>query len=282
MFLNGFYINLDRSVERRDFLNDQLHALGLQSRIQRFAAVNGATGPFDTPRQNGVWACRQSHETLIAQADEDTATIVLEDDVELSSHFPRLLTDDTMRWLVETDPTVDMVWLDCATYWDKAPLLLDAMERVMGHTETGLIRNQLSTVYMAEAQDCYSYASAAYIVTPAGKRTLARLFDWARTQPGTPIDTLYNYWIHRGELKARIFVPFLVTPRLAAGSTIEHDASEVVDLDDMHWGAVFRRVLFADSSREEFAGLDPFASMPPRSVQYELGFKIFERFRTRS
>ncbi|SAL09638.1 Glycosyltransferase family 25 (LPS biosynthesis protein) [Caballeronia arvi] len=281
MFLNGFYINLDRSAERRQFLNDQLHTLGLESRIQRFAAVDGATGPFDTRLANAIWACRRSHECVIAQPDADTATIVLEDDCELSTHFPKILTEDTVRWFVESEPTVDIVWLDCAAYWSKAPLLLDWMERVMSPPESGLVRPHLQTLGIVDARGCYSYAAAAYIVTPAGKRTLARLFDSARVSPAIPIDTLYNHWIYTGELNAKIFVPFLATPRVAVRSTIDHDVSEVDDMDEIGWGSVLRRALYADSSNEEFSGLDPMASLPPKSIQYELGMRMYDRFRWR-
>jgi len=50
-----------------------------------FASVNGTSeGPFGTVGQNEVRAYRGSHQRIISESNKDSATIILEADVELS------------------------------------------------------------------------------------------------------------------------------------------------------------------------------------------------------
>ena len=98
--LDAVFINLDRAVERRRFMEDQAEALGLS--LTRFTAVEAAsfsdaemverTRAWERPLTRSEFACFRSHELLwrrVAQAT--TPLLVLEDDVALSRRFMELL-----------------------------------------------------------------------------------------------------------------------------------------------------------------------------------------------
>ena len=98
--LDAVFINLDRASERRDFMEGQAAALGLD--LQRLSAVE-ATGlsPAQVAERGMAWerpltqselACFLSHETLWKRvAAGSKPLIILEDDVALSRRFMELL-----------------------------------------------------------------------------------------------------------------------------------------------------------------------------------------------
>jgi len=83
----GFYINLDRSTERRLVLEQRLKELGLQDRYQRFPAVLGSLWHKPEHRlRAGEVGCFMSHlEVLKACTQDGMHCHVLEDDVLLSA-----------------------------------------------------------------------------------------------------------------------------------------------------------------------------------------------------
>lgn len=55
MRLDGYYINLDGSIERRKFFEEQLDKLDLAEWIRRFPAIDGkVAGPYKTKLENNV------------------------------------------------------------------------------------------------------------------------------------------------------------------------------------------------------------------------------------
>ncbi|ABB06586.1 hypothetical protein [Burkholderia lata] len=289
MSLDGYYINLDRSVARRIRIEKQIHALGLESMIRRFAAVDGGTaGPFDAALKNRTWACRQSHEKIIDGGDAKSTTIILEDDIEISQAFSDIVTDEVMRKFTDDEPTVDIVFLECGFQWRFLPLLLAKADSRMtwrlspsGNDDSG--GYNLSTVDLLDAKGIYSWSSAAYIVTPVGKQTLRRLFSAQRDQPGVSIDVLYKRWIDAGELKGKICIPFLATPHSETSSTIDHAPSELLDPVPTEWVSLFRRFLFAGDHgfdlTELEAKMERYSAPLETSPEYRLGMLAYERFR---
>jgi len=289
MSLDGHYINLDRSVARRTHIEKQIRALGIESMIRRFAAVDGETvGPFDTALNNRTWACRQSHEKIIDGGDAESSTIILEDDVEISQAFPDIVTDEAMQKFMEDEPTTDIVFLECGFTWRSLPLLLAKADSRMtwrsspsGKDDSG--RYNLSSVDILDARGIYAWSAAAYIVTPAGKRTLRGLFSTLRDQPDVPIDVLYKHWMDTGELEGKILIPFLATPHSEISSTIDHAPSELVDPVPVEWISLFRRLLFAGDHRLDLteleAKMERYSAPLETSPEYRLGMRAYERFR---
>ncbi|KXU85515.1 hypothetical protein CI15_20350 [Paraburkholderia monticola] len=286
MRIDGYYINLDRSIDRRQLFDLQLDQLGLTSWIQRFTAVDGkAVGPSEEQLKNNVWACRKSHELIIRHADPDSATIIFEDDVEIFRDFSSTITKENLQGLVEQAPTTDIVFLDCAMYWLKAPLLLASAERHLKRRIDSLDGDDddrhFSGVDIIDAKGTYAYCSAAYVVTPHGKSTLLRLIDSVREEEFVAIDTLYRRWIETGDLTCSLFVPFLATPRFNIQSTIttNEDVSQTVDLDEHLRINVLRRLLFAGKVALDLQALESSKIERPSSLAYRLGMQVYETFR---
>ncbi|MBP0439647.1 glycosyltransferase family 25 protein [Tianweitania sediminis] len=96
-----FFINLDRSPERRAFMMDQLEALGVS--FERIAAVDGKTADLTrhagSPLTQTEIACFLSHRDCwkrIVDLDLDYG-LILEDDVRLSPRFAAVASDTA--WL---------------------------------------------------------------------------------------------------------------------------------------------------------------------------------------
>jgi GR25 family glycosyltransferase involved in LPS biosynthesis len=286
MRLDGYYINLDRSVERRQLFEEQLDSLDLAEWIRRFPAVDGqVAGPYEAKLDNNVWACRRSHELIIQQADPETVTAIFEDDAEISRYFSSTITESNMQSFIERTPTADIVFLDCAMYWLKAPLLLAAAERHLNINDVELNGDggsrQFSGVDILDTKGIYAYCAAAYLVTPRGKRTLLRLIYDVREQPDVPIDRLYLRWIETGELSCSLLVPFLATPRFEMPSTItsNENLSQTVDPEEYLWVNVLRRLLFAGNTTLDLPALEALTTVNATSSEYRLGMRVYETFR---
>jgi GR25 family glycosyltransferase involved in LPS biosynthesis len=96
----GFYINLDRSVERRAEIKAQLLQYGLQALYNRFPAADGNVIGFPNPHlTTGEIGCFTSHYLLLNQnIDCGLHLHVLEDDAVLSS-----LTGPMIRHVVSSE-----------------------------------------------------------------------------------------------------------------------------------------------------------------------------------
>lgn len=116
MGINGFYINLDRAVKRREYIEEQASRYGLN--LVRISGVDGgklpaeqllAYQPASSPKRRltaGEIGCFLSHRTAWQRiADGDTTFgAVFEDDVLLSPDAGIFLRDD--HWV---PPSADLV-----------------------------------------------------------------------------------------------------------------------------------------------------------------------------
>ena len=281
--IDGYFINLERSGDRLESMTRQLDELGCSHFIQRFPAVDGALeGPYDNTGQNGVWACRRSHENVILQSDAESATVILEDDVEISYYFPRVVNEGVVAEIIRNSPKLDMFFLDCSPFFDQFPLLIRAAERNMqnraNEDASGADRHQVNGIAFPDARSVYAFCAAAYVVTPKGKATLRRLFE-AYPHAHMPIDIMYRDWIASGELKANITVPFLATPKYMIPSTIEYsevDQSQLLDERKGRLTGAVRRMLFAGDPNIDANAIEPLLCDSIGSPEYRLTMRIYE------
>ena len=184
------FINLDRAVERRRFMEAQGERLGLG--FERAAAVEASGIPDDTAARLGrSWerpltrqelGCFLSHHALWGEiAAGSEPVLVLEDDVMLSPRLPSLL-----------DQVAGLAGVDL--------LNLENFERRRFLTgERRKLRDGLSLLGVARDKS----GSAAYLLWPAGARKLLR-----RAERGAaPVDAFLH------GLKA--LASFQVEPALA-------------------------------------------------------------------
>ncbi|WP_244818077.1 hypothetical protein [Caballeronia sp. Lep1P3] len=285
MRIQGFYINLLASSDRRAQMQTQLAELGLGERVRRFPAVDGrAQGPFDDVGRNTVWACRRSHENVVLQSDAESATIVFEDDVEISRDFATVIHEHSMDAFVRSSPNCDVLFLDCCPFYNKAPFLLSLCEQQMPKRAVpaveGAERHALTTVSLVDARSTYAYCAAAYIVTPRGKKTLGRLF--AETHDDRAIDRLYHDWIADGALNAQIAVPFLASPPYTTRSTIAYEHLERPTLEEREGklAAAIRRLLFAGDAKLCTGDIDALLRPADVSDEHRLGMQLYETCRS--
>jgi hypothetical protein len=286
MQLDGYYINLSSSRDRFKCMEAQLSALGYQDCITRFPAIDGVTqGPFDNAGTNGVWACRRSHEEAIFQSPPLSATLILEDDVEISRQFPTVFNESLIGAFVNGNPDADVLFFDCCPFNHQAPFLLSLAEQQMrgrcAPEGEEADRHRISGVNLLDAKGIYAYCAASYLVTPKGKQTLRALFPDDRSE--ISVDVLYREWIASGKLQAMITVPFLATPKFRNESTIayaELEALNLVEREGLLSNGI-RRLLFAgdaDLSEQDILQLaiDPLTEPSP---EYRLGMRFYEACR---
>ena len=236
---SGVWINLDASVQRRSRMQAQLDRLGLAG-LQRLQAVDGQglalpPGCGITPGELG---CLLSHLQALQALPADRASLILEDDVELSADLPALLQAP----LPDSARDLDLVLLDCqpacnshvlAQLWHLAsPHWLDRDAR------------SLRSMTLVDAAPVFRWGTPAYLVTPRGRDRLIRVLrDGLDAGPVLPVDLLLGQAMHQGGLAAAIAVPFLAGARLDshAASTI----GEVPGARVQALASALRRLLFA-------------------------------------
>ncbi|SAL78939.1 Glycosyltransferase family 25 (LPS biosynthesis protein) [Caballeronia peredens] len=279
MKLDGFFINLDRSDDRRRFMEKQLADLGCDSFIRRYPGVDGLiVGTLDDPAENGIRACRRSHTELILNADEHSSTVILEDDVTLSAQFPAIVNAGVLEKVSDTFPAVDILFFECylnphsvATFLSLAEKQMPQRSRTDVH---GPQRHTFTRFMIALATEAYNAGTTAYLVTPKGKRTLRALFA-TPTNPAAPIDIVYRHWIKTGALNALIGVPFIAAPTSAFHSTIAYPGSlHHAELQIAH---AVRRLMFAGDPEVEANALESFLADVPLSPEYRLGITLFDQ-----
>lgn len=166
MQLPIFYINLASRPDRREHVERQLRALGLDgTRIEAVTAAECGEVP-GSPLSPGELGCSRSHQKLWRLLNEQNipAALILEDDVLLSEHLPGVLAD---------------------------PHLLDGIDAIQLETRQTsamvgrLIPSPVQGVGRGRLMSS-SLGSAAYIMTKQlGARLLAR-----RDVDTLPLDTL--------------------------------------------------------------------------------------------
>jgi GR25 family glycosyltransferase involved in LPS biosynthesis len=209
MDFRGFYINLDRSAERRRKLDANLASLGLAPLYERLPAVDA--------RAVGIqpWeACYRSHIKALERGVESGAPVihVIEDDVIPTSHVAPFIRSEAAGALTQRFDLLFLdMWVDperIAAYRD-AFLAADPTKGYHGLSVIDLSEQRVAT-------------TASYLVRrEAISRILALLKEWLPR--GNAIDATLTRIVSAGDLKAGVVVPFLtgMDAEGAADSTIQ-------------------------------------------------------------
>lgn len=282
MLLKGVFINLDRSRERRTYMERQLHDLGCGDWVARFPAVDGSTsGPFDNAAENGIWACRQSHARAISDSDDASALLVMEDDVEISRHFPAVVNQHVVSEFIRTYPNCDVLFLDCVSFQAQTPFLLHLSELQMKNRLRNDCpsseRHSFQSVNIIDARGVYAYCAGSYIVTPKGKEVLRQLFA-ENPDPRMAVDILYRNWIAEGRINAHLTIPFLATPQFRNMSTIPYGELDYLHIDQKTLPLVsaIRRLLFAGDHGLNMTEISAMLREVDSSHEYKLGMQLYE------
>ncbi|RYE58505.1 MAG: hypothetical protein EOP18_01055 [Rhizobiaceae bacterium] len=202
--LRGFYINLDRSVDRRLSMEQGLARSGLDRSVARFAAREG------DDRKAGIsvseLGCFLSHQDIIRSITDDRPTLVLEDDLHFPAQFARYL---------------DIVLSDCMDFeWDI--LFLNQMisfadtlavykmitrKRGLGD----IYSDTFSAFSIEECKGVYVSGAGAYLIRPGSAAKVADILDRAAgANYPKPLDIVYLLAIEADLLKAKFAFPYLL------------------------------------------------------------------------
>ncbi len=92
MLFKGYFINLDRSTDRRQDLENHLLEMNLAGQYQRFAAVDGSRLAHVSQQfKPGEVGCYKSHLDLISSLDGSYHAHIMEDDARLSPKFASIV-----------------------------------------------------------------------------------------------------------------------------------------------------------------------------------------------
>jgi len=207
----GFYINLDRSMDRRAAIESRLAALGVAQAYSRFAAIDGhgMSGPAGR-LSPGALGCFASHVRVLQQAvGAGTHVHVLEDDVLLAPELVPTLHGILGQVLEE----FDLLYTDVFVPVDSHTLMRYERERRrMAEVDP---RTGVETFRGVRVMDLRGLAWASlssYVVAGRSVARVASLLDAGlRSGPSIPVDLVMRQHVNAGTLRAACTLPFLTT-----------------------------------------------------------------------
>lgn len=218
----GFYINLERSLDRRAAMQAQLAKLGLAPLYTRFSAVDGAN-----LRQLGQCAISAgelgaflSHTGVLAQAAARQQPVhVLEDDALLSASTGTVLSDIVSAGLLNQ---FDLIFTDTFVAPDLG--MIKAINAAFERAEThGLPGIRLDALELTDISRMNFACLTSYMLAPRGlQRVLPLLRAEIDRGPKLPIDLFLRQCANAGIIRAGLLTPFVTGFRLedVARSTI--------------------------------------------------------------
>jgi GR25 family glycosyltransferase involved in LPS biosynthesis len=204
----GYYINLDRSPDRRARVEQQLRDLGLSDRYQRLPAVDGRTLSRRAPVKPGEAGIYESHLLLLEKiAASDRPAHVMEDDALLSDLTAPVVDEAIGRGVLDE---YDIVFTE--TYTGESISGIRAFRSAYQEaTASGPIvsPDQVKVLDLATA---YLAGATSYVISPRGARKLAPVLrqEWERG-PNGELDLVMRHFIRKGEWRAGCFFPFVTT-----------------------------------------------------------------------
>lgn len=208
----GHYINLDRSVERREQLERQFAKFGLQSHYRRFPATDGQSLVPRSGVTPGERGCFHSHMSILQQSIFATKPIhILEDDAVLSEHVAPAIG---LIARVGVLGSFDLVFTDMFVPPDvRAIKQMKALyDKALAASASGFDPANIQVIDLAAVN--FSAASS-YVVNPKSVGRMLQLYkqEW-EAGPTIPYDIFLRREVHRGRLRAACLLPFVTSINL--------------------------------------------------------------------
>ena len=232
--LQGFWLNLDRCEERAVWMRNRLGELALSGQYQRVAGVEGDFAEASCRGlKPGEWGAWQGWIRMLNRASQSPAAVVhlMEDDVDISDSFLRLIEDDLLCGLMARR---HIVCTDAYVSPRQCLALLDAVAeasrdgRQWLEVSGGFKIPCLNSLLMAPSVAGRLCAQLQEISNKAGP---LHAVDVAMAEVSNPWSTI---------------VPFVTSPKLqlaSAGATrAEEESASVLSRDAL---TLLRRSLFS-------------------------------------
>lgn len=229
----GYFINLDRSTERRASIEAQLETAGLTDAYQRLAAVDGSSLKAPIGLSKGEWGCLQSHLAVLKQAPTGRFVHILEDDAILSRGFVRKMSSLLKSKL----RGYDLIFTDVApTDWPFSTV------RKLKHEWDSLTGD---AVRIIDLKGFPGGGADSYFVNP---RSIAKVREFVEQEASSfvasPIDVIYGRGVSSGKLTAALTFPFLSAVDIQFGMYSEIGDIRTAPVD------VLRYAFFIDGDHE--------------------------------
>jgi len=284
MHYKSFYINLDRSTERRVEMEAQLSGFGLRDHYCRFPGSDGNSLGFPNGKLlPGEIGCFTSHYLLLKEHIGQTQPLhVVEDDV-LFSRFTAAAVGST----AESDHVkhYDIVYTD--VYIPVSNILYkkyrDIYQKSIHRDDKGNIVN--SDFNIIDMKNVGFASTTSMIINPSSIEKIVRLYaEVLQNGASKPIDLFLREKADEGRLKIGCLFPFVTSVRLEAsvfGTTIDPSPKHYSQIA----GTLARQAFFLDcdwNKCREF--IHRYLTMPLEDDQLQLlthilGFTLDERFR---
>lgn len=213
MNYQAFYINLERSVDRRARMQSLLAALPGEIPVSRFPAVEVAEGRGDLSAAE--LGCYLSHLGVLERAGDARHTLILEDDVVFSSEITAGLQ---AIHAVLDQGQFDLLFLGQTVQYDDIGLhrrLISAAAQL----DTG---SDSDHFVLMPARATYRWGSFAYVV---GRHAIARLAQGVRAltsaEPQMQIDRVFRAFIGQERIRAAVLFPYVVGVNMDLPSTLQ-------------------------------------------------------------
>jgi len=259
----GFFINLDRSVQRRSETEAELARHGLLSSYQRFAAAEGNALNLPNPHNlsAGVMGCFTSHYLLLKQnLKSDKHLHVIEDEAVFASCAAQVIKGVIASGFLDA---YDIVYTDISVPLrnDIHKLYKSAYDKAVKRDPSGKIESASFNVLDVRNR---TYASTSSFLV--NRNSIQKLHDIFEKEllagTGNPVDLIIRDKNHRGVLKVGCIFPFVTSVRLgnSFASTVDprQDREPELAVD------IARTMFFIESDWAQCqAHLDRYAPPPP-------------------
>ena len=210
----GFYINLDRRVDRRAEIEAELARCGLTDAYMRFSATDGNALGFPNPHiKSGEMGCFASHYMLLKQNLDETRPLhIIEDDVIFSSASAQAINGVIDRGLFGD---CDIVYTDVLI-----PLLNDAYKAYKEFYDATVTRDKNGNIAkvafsVVDLKGLLFGSTSSYMVNKNSIRKLHELYRHEiSNEPRTSNDLFIRRLCHEGALKVGCLFPFATSVRL--------------------------------------------------------------------
>lgn len=259
MEYKGYYINLDKSKERRQILEKQLSKYNLLSRYDRYPAAAGNVLNVNAPKISpGAVGCYTSHYLLLkslAQESSSTHIHIIEDDVLLSP-----LVGSAINWVIESGviDQWDLIYTDMwlPPFVPQVHELNILFDRCTSRNRAGIVES-VKGYTMLNLKDRQFAGSVSYIVNRNSIPKISNLLaEGMQSELTSPIDIFYRKKIWGGEITAACLFPFVTTV-----DVLQNYQSNISNIDDANRqksilsSSILRNMYFIESNPEQLMRL---------------------------
>jgi GR25 family glycosyltransferase involved in LPS biosynthesis len=208
----GFYINLDRSLQRKEEIENQLERLQLLSHYSRFPAADGnVLNLRNCSIRSSEIGCFTSHYLLLEQnLNQPNHLHIIEDDVILSR-----ATHTILQWIINSGTTdnLDIIFTDTCLPFDLYEIreYKTLFDRSVEKDASGRV-TAIKEYMLIDLKERYLATTSSFLVH---KNAIAKLYDILQREMKSglhkPIDLFIREKIRDGTIRASCVFPFITS-----------------------------------------------------------------------